>query len=43
MYKQENYKIKIEKVIDELELKLIEREEIIRLLLVAIFSKHHVF
>lgn len=43
MYSQENYKKKIIAVTAELEGKLIEREEIIRLILLAIFSKHHAF
>jgi MoxR-like ATPase len=43
MYKQEDYREKIIKVTKELEEKLIEREAIIRLVLLAIFSKQHVF
>lgn len=42
-YLQEEYKEKIVAVIEELEDKLIEREEIIRLILLAMFSKQHVF
>lgn len=38
-----NIKEKIKKVIAELEGKLIEREEIIRLILLVIFAKHHAF
>lgn len=43
MYKQSDYRVKILNVIQELEGKLIEREQVIRLVLLAIFSKHHVF
>jgi len=43
MYKQSDYRSKLFNVIGELEGKLIEREQVIRLVLLAIFSKHHVF
>lgn len=43
MFKQSDYREKIIDVIQELEGKLIEREQVIRLVLLAIFAKHHVF